>query len=134
MSQCKRQSLSVLAMLCAAFLFAGCSSDPKVGDARTSQASITEAPRPDGIDPQLWQQLTAELARVVAEQPRSASAAAQGRGSEVRDLVVFPDLGAICNWTGRCQGDYDLNGVVSISDLTPIAVHLGKRSTDPNWK
>jgi len=36
-------------------------------------------------------------------------------------------------WTYNNRGDYDLNGLVTVSDLTPIGVHFGKDSSAADW-
>jgi outer membrane protein assembly factor BamB len=99
-------------------------------------AQIESAPRPVGVDPQLWARLTAKLAQEVAA--RGASALGQaplGKGSVVRDLFVSDNgAGGHLTWTYRNQGDYDLNGEVNISDLTPIAAHFGALSTGADWQ
>jgi hypothetical protein len=98
------------------------------------QSDISAAPVPPGIDAELWAQLTAELARVVAARGKVTSLAAQGRGSRVLDFWLLDNSGGVGFWGYRNQGDYDLNGLVTISDLTPIGAHFGKRSNDPNWE
>jgi hypothetical protein len=136
MSQCKRHIFVILGLLLAAVMAAGCGrqSNPAGGTLDDPQG-ILSMPVPDGVEAALWAKLTSEFARVVAAQPRRNSAAAQGRGSQVQDFTLYPSVDeASATWTYRCQGDYDLNGVVSISDLTPIAVHFNKRTTDANWK
>lgn len=42
-------------------------------------------------------------------------------------------LTAELSWGHYQQGDYDRNGEVNISDLTPVGVHLGKDTTSPDW-
>ena len=41
------------------------------------------------------------------------------------DFSYAPDL-TLCYWFYQNQGDYDQNGEVNISDLTPLAIHFGK--------
>ena len=92
---------------------------------------------PAGITPQLWRQLAAELERVLEEQgtARRTSAVPTGEGSKVLDFGIYFESAPDYNfrWTYRNQGDYDANGVVTISDLTPVGVHFGKRFGDSGW-
>ncbi|MEZ5339436.1 MAG: PKD domain-containing protein [bacterium] len=55
---------------------------------------------------------------------RMMSAAPVNPGS-MSALSVDQAAGKL-NWEYRCSGDYDQNGLVSISDLTPLGVHFGK--------
>ncbi|MCB1221418.1 MAG: hypothetical protein H7A35_00915 [Planctomycetales bacterium] len=67
------------------------------------------------------------FARVSGDAPlpdRIASAAPVNPGSQ-STLSVDQAAGKL-NWEYRCSGDYDQNGLVSISDLTPLGVHFGK--------
>src|SRR5207248_232874 len=41
--------------------------------------------------------------------------------------------GGVFAWTYRNKGDYDQNGLVAISDLTPLGSHLGASSSDSDW-
>jgi hypothetical protein len=43
-------------------------------------------------------------------------------------------VGSTLCWNYRNQGDYDLNGVVTIADLTPIGQHFGKSFADSDWQ
>lgn len=58
---------------------------------------------------------------------RTASAPPVSAGSRI-DLDYDPNRNFFY-WYYRNQGDYDQNGEVNVSDLTPIAVHFGKTST-----
>ncbi|MCH7472945.1 hypothetical protein IIA79_08350, partial [bacterium] len=91
-------------------------------------AAIQAEPVPDGIEPELWERMTAELARVLEEQ-------AHPNGKFTSDAPVSDASAAALSWDGEastlswgynCQGDYDQNGEVNISDLTPLGMHFGK--------
>ncbi|MCB1221245.1 MAG: hypothetical protein H7A35_02605 [Planctomycetales bacterium] len=103
---------------------------------------------PDGIDDELWQQLCAALQDAVADRPappaspgpalfaldsRSASFTPYGTQNMVRDLRLSGSGPWRLSWTYRNSGDYDLNGSVTISDLTPVGKHFGRRQSDPLW-
>lgn len=115
------------------------SADPLTG--------IESAAPPPGVDPELWQQLTAALAQAVharqarpAMQPelfaldnRSASFTPYGTQNMVRDLQLSGSGPWLLSWTYRNSGDYDLNGSVTISDLTPVGQNFGMRESDALW-
>ena len=67
--------------------------------------------------------LDSELARLGRDE-RTTSQAPLGNDNAVFDLKVsYFDLrqGAVLHWTERHLGDYDMNGLVNASDLTPLA-------------
>ena len=67
--------------------------------------------------------LDSELVRLGKDE-RTTSQAPLGNENAVFDLKVsFYDLqqGAVLSWTERHVGDYDMNGLVNASDLTPLA-------------
>jgi outer membrane protein assembly factor BamB len=85
---------------------------------------------PEGVNEGIFQQLKDELARqLVARGEGKIVSTPPGENSRVTDL----DL--IDNWDGTYSlvwhyynlGDYDQNGTVAISDITPIAVHFGEQ-------
>ncbi|MCB1217251.1 PKD domain-containing protein [bacterium] len=100
-------------------------------------AEVDALSTPEGVDPQRFQLLQDELARVLREQgsQRFVSEAPQSQGSAVNDLMIThnPDGSADLAWTYRNQGDGDLNSEVNIADLTPIGIHLGKSGASPDW-
>ena len=82
----------------------------------------------------------AELARVqfsreafaVADLARSASSALTS--DAVRPELVVDISNEQFIWDYNYPGDYDQNGLVSVSDLTPLAVYLGEQGEDEIWE
>ncbi|MBN2082364.1 PQQ-binding-like beta-propeller repeat protein [bacterium] len=96
-------------------------------------AAVKAAPAPDTIAPELWNELTSELARVIAETHvgKLATAPPSGDRNRVADLHIEQGGGEFrLVWSYVCAGDYDLNSEVNVSDLTPIGVNFGAR---PDW-
>ena len=94
-------------------------SDP-VAPLEEQLAALDSLPTPDGVDADLWGRLTAELARVLAE--RIASAPPVNEAS--RAALLFDGVNEL-SWRYASQGDYDQNGEVNISDLTPLGANFG---------
>lgn len=108
---------------------------PNTEDAGTKASppenSLTDIRPPD---PALVEQLNAEFARLGIDPDKVPAKAPAGSGNGVFDLVVgisdpdgegplLPD-GIELSWTERSIGDYDGNGIVNISDLTPLGQKL----------
>ena len=100
-------------------------------DAVDYLAEISAAPVPAGIDAELFEQLRDELIEVLGN--RQASFTPYGQANGVNDLVASGSDPYYLRWTYRNKGDYDLNGMVNVSDLTPIGVHFGLTEDDPRW-
>lgn len=126
-------SVSLRAGLTAlALILVGCS-----GSHTLSSSTGPDIVAPPGVDRALWARLTAELDRVISEEgtARRTDAAPTGPGSRVPDLTVHEDGGqAVFTWSYRQHGDYDLNGVVTVSDLTQVGVYFGKTTLDDDWQ
>lgn len=106
-------------------------------DVETVLAQLAEAETPSGIEPDTFELLKDELARVLLEcyggnadsqldaklasvlQPEQLSQAwcLQGRFQGESSAMLL--------WRGRHAGDYDLNGEVNIADLTPLGMLFG---------
>ena len=84
---------------------------------------------PDGVDPALYAKLKNalrdELLRLEAY--KRASQPPSGVANQVADLELAEDGGAYyLSWSYRNLGDYDQDGAVGISDITPIAMYYGQ--------
>jgi len=93
-------------------------------------ADLDAYPVPEGVNPSLFQELKDELARQLSEKMagRIVSTPPTGDANVVDDLVLI-DYGSevySLSWHYRNSGDYDQDGTVGISDITPIAMHYGE--------
>ena len=84
---------------------------------------------PDGVDPALYAKLKNalrdELLRLDAY--KRASQPPSGDVNLVADLALAEDGGDYyLSWSYRNLGDYDQDGAVGISDITPIAMYYGQ--------
>ena len=70
--------------------------------------------------------------------PRQAAKAPSGAANAVKDLAIISQTAttATLRWTEKNVGDYDNNGVVGISDLTPLGLFFNQQvatSSNPVW-
>lgn len=89
--------------------------------------------KPDGVAEDVFAMLKDELVRQLsaADLSRTASAAPTGDGAASR-LGLDNSTGEL-SWRMYNPGDYDQNGEVGITDLTPLSVHFGKSGDfEPN--
>lgn len=108
---------------------------PPAGPAlEAERLRIQSQPVPEGLIAADYEPLRAALLSAL-EASRSASSPPDP-GINVIDDLVITDLGggaAALSWTYKNRGDYDLNGEVNISDLTPVGQHFGRSSAHPQW-
>jgi hypothetical protein len=137
MSSFNRQKLlSATALIALACVSCGGQDNPAQGTPSGSQIEAS-IPTPDTVNPALQEQLEHALDKALldAGRTRETRSAATGPGSSSPDLVILEstptDLVAI--WSYRNQGDYDLNGEVNVSDLTPLGQNFLKTQQDVDW-
>lgn len=134
---------SILQMLLAAGILLAlpaCGRDRSLADsARVPPPQTSPAPGVANMD-----LLRTELQRVLAERGISLDEQGRALGKSVsaiptRNYFVpsrFNNIitgSAELEWAHYQVGDYDQNGEVNISDLTPVGIHIGKNSSDPGW-
>ena len=88
------------------------------------------------VDSQLWAELTAELERAIGAAGRreASQQVPDGEGSRVSDLAITQlDEGVVFAWAYANPGDYNQDGLVGVSDLTPVGVYFGAAEGDPQW-
>ena len=119
-----RTAVKMLGVFACAFVLHGCNGQS--GEVEPGSFALT----PELSELQVI--LDSELARLGVDPARSA-AVAPGDGNSVIDLQVtatevLPGGSASfeLRWTERLIGDYDQNGFVNVSDLTPLAQHFNK--------
>jgi probable HAF family extracellular repeat protein len=153
-------ALRCMTWVCLAVLLGGCGG--KGGGALISQPGEPQTPGPSAafpppssvplrdvvaeiqaaeplasVDSELWDELTAELVRVL--EARGTSQVVQhppeGLYNQVPDLALVDDgIGGFnLEWTYCNVGDYNQDGLVSINDLTPIGQFYNASSGDPVW-
>jgi PKD repeat protein len=95
------------------------------------QAELGALQTPQGTDPAIFQQLKDELARQLAQRGKTASTPPTGNANRVGNIHYTDDGGGFYTfyWEYRNSGDYDQNGTVGISDITPLAIHFGHTHT-----
>jgi hypothetical protein len=101
-------------------------------------AEIDAAPLPAGVDPRVFEQLKAELKRVLQARGNSQLPITppMGAGNKVTDLRLFvPEYyQPYLSWSYQNLGDYNQDKLVSVNDLTPIGIHFGKSSLASDWR
>ncbi|MCH7472516.1 hypothetical protein IIA79_06145 [bacterium] len=119
--------------------------DPGGGQSATDEArsldavlaQIEDYAAPPGVDAQLFVQLKAELVSQLRARGSSKVASTPPTGDANRVTSLFADDNGdgtfTLSWNYLNAGDYDQNGEVNISDITPIGVHFGKTSAAPDW-
>lgn len=102
----------------------------------TSQEALAQLDalaKPNGVDAALWDELKSALKTALATNnqqltTRTASIPPTGEINRINDLAIADDGDGTYSltWHYRNVGDYDQNGTVGISDITPLAQHFGE--------
>lgn len=136
-------ALVIVCTSCGGSSGAGLTQSLSLGDGRAPNpiamdqalAEIESAAVPAGVDEELWGRLTAEL---VQELSRGASEILQhppaGEANRVTDLELIDDGGNMSlQWSYVNVGDYNRDGLVGVSDLTPVGQYFEVADGDPQW-
>jgi len=92
---------------------------------RDQVASLEEMKPPGGVSEEVFSQIKKELIKRLEGADKVTSAPAKGAGSAVNDLRIELSAGQpTLYWTYKNQGDVNVDGIVDISDIGPIAEHF----------
>jgi hypothetical protein len=96
------------------------------------RAALDSLPLPSGVPPATWRELKGALAAAIdAQLAGTSKAPSTAPITEAARLQLQYEVdSATFIWRYVNPGDYDQNGEVNISDLTPLAVHLNKAVPD----
>jgi len=132
--QARHLSFSALAFFSLAFSIAGCGSRPFPGldlqadspELARELAELDQLSTPADVDPLLFADLKQEMRNVLhsLDLAKFTSAPPTNNGS-APTLVLDSGTGTL-SWDYSITGDYDQNGEVNVSDITPLGVHFGK--------
>ncbi|MCC7477135.1 hypothetical protein IT575_01645 [bacterium] len=139
--RCPRYSIA----LCAAglTLLGACAPDsqPVSADNRSLQpayhSELNQLTSPTGVDAAVWQELRRELERVLAATgaDKAVASVPGSTDSKVDDLAVSGSIGGdiTFSFTYHNCGDYNQDGRVAVSDLSPIGIHFLDHSGSATW-
>jgi len=111
-------------------------SAPRAIDpAEYSLVELDKRPAPDGVNAETWTALKAALRAALGGNRQSSALGLRLTDFPIANLAAAPYSGgaAQLTWTYAGSGDYDLNGAVTISDITPLARYFGAKATDVDW-
>ncbi len=102
---------------------------PFIADSAVAEALAMQPP--SGVDPAVFNKLRDELVRqlTLRAEGKLASAAPIGSGAQVRDLAYDAGTGEL-TWSYANAGDYNIDGIVGVADITPLATYFGANTTD----
>jgi PKD repeat protein len=96
-------------------------------------AQLDSLPKPEGVDAKLWDELKAALHSALTTNSqqlttKNVSTPPTGDANHVADFGITDhgDGSYSLSWHYRNLGDYDQNGTVGVSDITPLAIHYGE--------
>ena len=102
-------------------------------------AELEELACPEGVDAALWEDLKDALAAGLVttnQQPttRLVSSPPRGAANRVDDLEIgeLQEGTYTLTWHYRNLGDYNQDGSVNVTDITPLAIHFGETANEAN--
>lgn len=103
---------------------------PAVVSINDALAELDALSVPAGVDPAVFGQLKSALraALVARGKDKVTCIPPTGSANVVPDLTLVDNLDGTMNltWHYYCSGDYNQDGSVGISDITPLAMHYGE--------
>jgi PKD repeat protein len=123
--------IAVVIILTLASCTSGSTKHTQQSLAPNIQSQLDALQLPQDVDPAVFAQLKDELARQLAQRGKAASTPPTGNANRVGNIHYTDDGGGFYTfgWEYRNSGDYDQNGTVGISDITPLAIHFGHTHT-----
>src|SRR5438552_196800 len=86
---------------------------------------LASLPAPSGVKADTWAQLRSALAAALRNPPPKSAASTSTNNAAAAPSSYY-DVTHTLSWYYALPGDYDQNGEVNISDLTPLGVHFGQ--------
>jgi hypothetical protein len=106
------------------------------GDMGKALAELEALPVPQGADPAQFKELKLKLREMLLSKSgaKLAAAAPSSNRSKV-GLFTMAGSGGTGHlaWSYRSEGDFNLDGIVGVSDLTPLGINFSKSSTSSDW-
>lgn len=92
---------------------------------------------PPGVDDDVFAAMKETFSKMVlaGDIAGAGKLISAGMGVDVTDLSAVDQGGGnvLLTWTYRHRGDYDQNGEVNVSDISPIGVHYLKNTGSADW-
>jgi PKD repeat protein len=111
-------------------------AEPRETTLDSALAEIENLQPPDGVSTSIFAELKSALASALRSNGVSkyVSKPPTGQQNRVTDLTPIDDGagGYLLMWHYHNLGDYNQNGSVGVSDITPLAIYFNQNAPDPN--
>lgn len=106
------------------------------GDLGKALAELDALPVPPGADAARFGELKTQLRAILLDRGNAKLAAAAP--ISLRSKPGFFSIAgsggtATATWSYRNEGDYNLDSIVGVTDLTPLGIHFGKSGSSADW-